>query len=348
MPSTNKNRRKAKSDREIRIGILRGYEQSFPEGLLANINRVARETGKNMVADFMMIEGTRSETVSGYAVVLDRISHKMPFFRTVLKEIALSGAYIVNNPFWLSADEPFFDLSLAHKLGIATPRTILLPSHSHPAGMTSEAMRNLVFPLNWKTYFQHVKFPLWLKPAQKASGKGLYKVHTAEEFFGIYDRSGDWCMMMQEHIEYTEFYRCYQIGDEMRIMPYDPRKEPMARYAAEFTPSIQVAELIADATEQLCKGLGYDINMIEFAVKDGIPYAIDCVNPVPDMEAGAMGEENYKWILSTMTHFLIAKAEEAAENIAAGNTGIFPNKWLHLQNGKVEARTKKGKTSASK
>ncbi|NTW48692.1 MAG: hypothetical protein HGB19_02980, partial [Chlorobiales bacterium] len=245
MPSTNRQRRKFKSDREIKIGILRGYEQSFPEGLLASINRVAREDGKNVVADFMMIEGTRSENISEYAVILDRISHKMPFFRTVLKGVALSGTAIVNNPFWSSTDEPFFDLSLAHTLGVATPRTILLPSHSHPVGMTSEAMRNLVFPLDWQTYFQYVKFPLWLKPAQKTSEKDLHKAHTAEEFFGIYDRSGDWCMIMQEDIDYSEFYRCYRIGEELKIMPYDPRKERMARYAAEFTPSKQVSDLIA-------------------------------------------------------------------------------------------------------
>ena len=84
-----------------------------------------------------------------YAVIVDRISHDIPFYRAYLKHAALNGTVIINNPFWWSADDKFFNYSLAAKLGVAVPPTVILPHKKHPEGTTDRSMRNLEYPLNW-------------------------------------------------------------------------------------------------------------------------------------------------------------------------------------------------------
>ena len=39
----------------------------------------------------------------------------------------------------------------------------------------------------------------------------------------------------------------------------------------------------------LCDGLGYDLNTVEFAVRDGVPYAIDFMNCAPDADVHSVG-----------------------------------------------------------
>ena len=54
---------------------------------------------------------------------------------------------MVNNPFWWTADDKFFNYALAHKLGVAIPPTVILPHNKHPEGTTDKSMRNLIYPL---------------------------------------------------------------------------------------------------------------------------------------------------------------------------------------------------------
>ena len=83
---------------------------------------------------------------SGYRVIVDRISHDIPFYRAYLKNAALSGTIVINNPFWWSADDKFFNYALASKLGVAIPPTVILPHQKHPEGTTDQSMRNLIYP----------------------------------------------------------------------------------------------------------------------------------------------------------------------------------------------------------
>ena len=50
-----------------------------------------------------------------YAVIVDRISHDVPFYRSYLKNAVLTGTQVINNPFWWSADDKFFNYALAEK-----------------------------------------------------------------------------------------------------------------------------------------------------------------------------------------------------------------------------------------
>ena len=61
---------------------------------------------------------------SPYHVIIDRISHDIPFYRAYLKNAALCGATVINNPFWWSADDKFFNFALGDKIGVAIPATV--------------------------------------------------------------------------------------------------------------------------------------------------------------------------------------------------------------------------------
>ena len=56
--------------------------------------------------------------------------------------------------------------------------------------------------------------------------------------------------------------------------------------------------------------LGYDLNTVEFAIRDGIPVAIDFCNPAPDAEAANVGQANFEWVVEAVSEMAIRKARE--------------------------------------
>src|ERR687894_306407 len=126
-----------------RIGVLFGMENTFPGALVERINGYEMP---EVSAEFVQLGAVRMAEPSKYDVIVDRISHDVPFYRAYLKNAALDGAYIINNPFWWSADDKFFNYSLATKLGVAIPNTVILPHKEYIEGITGESLRNLEYP----------------------------------------------------------------------------------------------------------------------------------------------------------------------------------------------------------
>ena len=259
---------------------------------------------------------------SGYSVIIDRISQDVPFYRAYLKNAALCGTAVINNPFWWSADEKFFNNCLATKIDVPVPKTVLLPSRDLPADTSPESFANLAYPLDWKAIFDYVGFPAYMKPFAGGGWKNVYKLHNMDEFFDKHAETGQLVMMLQEEIKFDEYYRCYCIGGKhVRIMPYEPRNPFHLRYFASFNPSPKRLELMTDLVLRLNQYLGYDFNTVEFALRDGVPYAIDFCNPAPDAERSSVGEENFKWVVETAADFAIEKAlaqEDGKDNLTWG------------------------------
>lgn len=290
-----------------KIGLLFGMEQSFPPALVEEINR--RDEGVS--AEFVQIGGVTLDTLFEYDVILDRISQDVPYYRAMLKLAALNGVRVVNNPFWWSADDKFFNYAVADKAGIPVPKTVLLPSKNHPPDTTADSFRNLLYPLNWQELFDYVGFPSYLKPYDGGGWKNVSKVDSIDEFFTAYSESQDIVMTLQEGIDFTEYYRCYCIGRKhVLIMPYEPRNPHHLRYKADFAPTPQMLKTLKELCIKICNMLGYDFNTVEFAVRDGIPYAIDYMNPAPDAERASVQEENFQWVLNTTATFLIEEAKK--------------------------------------
>jgi len=292
-----------------KIGIIFGMENTFPGAVVERINAMKLP---DIHAEFVHIGGVRMEEPSGYSVLIDRISHDIPFYRAYLKNAALNGTIVINNPFWWSADDKFFNYALATKLGVAIPPTVILPHKEHPPGTTEQSMRNLIFPMNWDEVFEYVGFPAFLKPFDGGGWKDVHKVESPEEFFRAYDSSRDLCMTLQRGVKFKEYFRCYVVGQEkVHIMQYDPRAPHRERYVKNAPPvnPVLLARVERDALI-LCRALGYDLNTVEFAVEDGIPYAIDFMNPAPDADYNSVGAENFAWIVNAVSDLAVKYAQQ--------------------------------------
>lgn len=291
-----------------RVAVLYGMEESFPPALVERINELG---GGGIVGEHLKVGGVRMDLPSGYDVIVDRISHDIPFYRSYLKQAALTGTEVINNPFWWSADDKFFNYALAAKLGVAVPPTVLLPHKSHPVGTTDRSMRNLEFPLNWDAVFEYVGFPAFLKPHDGGGWRDVYKVNNPQEVFDAYNQTGTLCMTLQRGVDFEDYYRCYVVNREkVHIMRYDPKQPHHLRYVAgNPPPEPAMAERITKDALLLCRALGYDLNTVEFAVEDGVPYAIDFMNPAPDAGLESVGEENFRWIVDAVAEMAIARVK---------------------------------------
>lgn len=298
-----------------RVGILVGREQTFPDGLVKAINE--RGKGKT-VAEFMTLGGIRHDAPPSYDVVIDRISHEVPFYRATLKRMALEGTIVINNPFWWSADDKFFNYSLARKLDVAVPKTVLLPQKDYMSGIVSESLRNLEFPLDWQGIIDYVGLPAILKPFDGGGWKNVSRVNSIEELWAEYDATGTLCMTLQEFINFEQFVRCYCVGQqEVMIMAYDPRKPYLSGEQYIHNPDYlapNLKERVTRDVRTLCTALGYDLNTVEFAIKDGIPYAIDFMNPAPDAELASVGEFYHNWIVGAVTDLVFKRLAEPREH----------------------------------
>jgi len=289
--------------RNKRIGLLFGMEDTFPWALIDRINTLG--LNKSVQASPVEVSYLKDDGVFQYDLILDRISHEVPFYRTYLKCAAASGVKIVNNPIWWSADDKFFDNLVAKAAGVAVPRTVLLPHKQHPPNTEDKSFRNMRY-VNWDEVFTYLGWPIFMKPAYGGGWKDVYKVENPAEFFAAYDQTRDLAMMAQEAIEFEAYFRCYVLGRKrVRIMQYDPKKPHHLRYVADFkTPKSLDQRMHRDALA-LCEGLGYDMNTVEFAVRDGIPYAIDFMNAAPDADRQSVGDENFEWMVQNMAEVLV-------------------------------------------
>lgn len=305
-----------------KIGILFGQENTFPQ---AFIDRINEKNIKGIMAEAVLIDKVMQADPTEYAVIIDRISQDVPFYRAYLKNAAISGTAVLNNPFWWSADEKFFNNALAVKTGVPVPKTVLLPSKDRPDDTSENSFRNLKYPMDWDGIFEHIGFPAYMKPFAGGGWKNVYKLNNADEFFQSHSETGQLIMMLQEEIVFNEYFRCYCLGgNEVRIMQYEPRNPHHLRYVHDGPPlSKKLLDTVKDYTIKLNAALGYDFNTVEFAVRDGIPYAIDFCNPAPDADINSVGQENFEWVVETAANMAIKRAQAQKPNQMNLTWGTF-------------------------
>ncbi|MCA6450669.1 MAG: hypothetical protein IM584_12330 [Chitinophagaceae bacterium] len=302
-----------------KIGILFGQERSFP---MAFVERINSKNVPGIVAEPVRIDKVMQGEASGYSVIVDRISQDIPFYRAYLKNAALCGTAVINNPFWWSADEKFFNNCLATKIDVPVPKTVILPSRDLPPDTSDQSFSNLAYPLDWESIFRYVGFPAYMKPFAGGGWKNVYKLTSMDDFFEKHSETNQLVMLLQEEIIFEEYYRCYCIGGKhVRIMSYEPRNPHHLRYVADFKPSDERLKQMTDIVLRINQYLGYDFNTVELAVRDGVPYAIDFCNPAPDADIKSVGQENFDWVVETAANFAIEKAQaqvDGADNLTWG------------------------------
>jgi hypothetical protein len=287
-----------------KVGLLVGREWSWPPAFIDEVNN----RNKGVVAEYVKLGGTRMDEPISYAVLIDRISHEVPYYRSYLKYAMLQGSHVVNNPFMWTADDKFFGAALANKLGIAHPKTVVLPNKDYVPGIVpTESLRNLIYPLDWQGIVDHVGLPCILKDAHGGGWRGVYVCHSLDELIHHYNQSGLLTMVAQEFIKFDQYVRCLCIGQsDVLPMKYDPHAR---KYIVEHDHlGAELGSRVVEDSLKLVKALGYDMNSVEWAVRDGVPYAIDFMNPAPDMDINSLTPHYFQWAVKHMADMAIAKA----------------------------------------
>ncbi|HYO48434.1 MAG TPA: hypothetical protein VEW94_01175 [Chloroflexia bacterium] len=290
------------------VGLLVGRENTFPHAFIDRVN--SKDMGVR--AEFCNLGGTAMDEEMPYSVIVDRISHEIPYFRAYLKKAVLDGAVVINNPFWWCADDKFFECCLAVKLGVAVPKTIVLPQKSYVEGVVSESLRNLKYPMDWQALADYVGFPAFMKPFVGGGWRNVYKVHNIEELIRCFDLTGELGMILQEGIEFEKYARCICLGQQnINVIRYEPGNYFHERYVTGDPVSFFGQELydrIVRDARTLTGSLGYDMDTCEFAVRDGVPYAIDWLNPACDMDYQSLGPTYFEWCVENMANLVIERA----------------------------------------
>ncbi len=287
-----------------KIAVIVGREWSWPPAFIEEVNK----RGAGVTAEYAKLGGTRMNEPCPYAVIVDRISHEVPYYRSYLKNAMLQGVHVINNPFMWTADDKFFGASLADKIGVASPRTVVLPNKEYVPGIIhNESLRNLEYPLNWQTLVESVGgFPVVLKDAHGGGWKQVHVCRSLEDLWNAYNQSGLLTMVLQEFITWDHYVRCMCLGQrDVLVKRYDPNTR---QYLPTDGLSQELLDRIVADSLKLVRALGYDMNTIEWAVRDGVPYAIDFMNPAPDMDVNSTGFDYHRWCVEKMADLCIELA----------------------------------------
>jgi len=321
----------------LKVGLIVGREWSFPPAFIEELN--SRNEG--VIAEFVKLGGTRMDDPCPYAVIIDRISHEVPYYRDYLKHAVLTGTTVVNNPFMWSADDKFFEASLATKLGVASPKTVVLPNKEYIPGIVHpDSLRNLAYPVDWDGITAYVGLPCVLKDAHGGGWKDVFICQTLEELLRHYDHSGLRTMIVQEYIQWDQYVRCICLGQE-EVLPirYDPRERKY--YVDHQYLSLQQGQRIVDDTLKLARALGYDMNTFEWAIRDGIPYAIDFMNPAPDMDINSLTPGYFDWAVKHMVEMAInlAKHPRPQQQLPRWDTSSRARRRVRMAKGLAAKRS---------
>ncbi|MGH9374349.1 MAG: ATP-grasp domain-containing protein [Vicinamibacterales bacterium] len=291
----------------MKIGLLCGREYSFPPAFIERVNQLGASQG--ITAELVKFGGTKMDEPLAYRVIVDRISHEVEYYRAALKHAVLQGSYVINNPFWWTADDKFFNYCVMNKLGVAIPRTVLLPQKGYPSDvdLTPESLRNLRYPIDWDGLLDYVGRPAILKPYSGGGWRHVYKVNDRQELLAAYEQTSPYPMTLQEFITFDRYVRCFTFGKtDITPVAYDPKER---RYLVEheyLSPSLG-ARVVRDA-QTINLALGYEMNTIEFAIQDDVPYAIDFLNPAPDFERDRITDFYFRHVVERMSQLVVDRA----------------------------------------
>ncbi|SRR6266487_654425 len=292
--------------RTLKIGLLIGREWSFPPAFIEEVNR--RREG--VVAELIRLGGTRMDEPCPYTVIIDRISHEIPYYRIYLKYAVLQGVAVVNNPFMQTADDKFFEASLATKLGIASPKTVVLPNKDYNPGIVhAESLRNLIYPLDWQRIIDYVGLPCVLKDASGDGSRDGFTCHSLEDLLYRYNQIGLRTAIVQEVIKWQQYVRCIGLGQE-EVLPvkYDPHDHKYRIEDQYLSPELR-SRVVEDSLK-FARTLGYDMNSLDWAISNGVPYAIDFLNPTPEMDIYSLTPFYFDWVIKHMADMAIRLAKQ--------------------------------------
>ncbi|HSH04983.1 MAG TPA: hypothetical protein VLL52_20885 [Anaerolineae bacterium] len=291
----------SKSDSK-RVGFFIGADASWAEAVIQAIN--AHENVE-LSADLVSLGSTFLKNNCPFDLIIDRMSHEIPYYRAYLKNAALQGCYIVNNPFVAAIDDKFLGLTIARKLGIKTPRSVLLPNKRVSTQTRPESFRNLMY-LDWQGVINHVGVPAILKDAHTGGRRISVRVHNVDELISSYDESDTLNVVIQELIPSDFHIHCFIINNEVLPLYYSLTDG----YIADNVPTPELQEQLTTITRQITNAYQYDINMAEFVFHQDELYLINASNPQPIMSRKFLPADAFHWTIQQTVALAIAKLNQ--------------------------------------
>ena len=291
------------------IGLIIGREKDWPEAFMTAVN----DRNAGVTAELVMLGGTRMNQEISYDLIIDRMSHEIPYYREYLKYAALYGCQIINNPYTWSIDSRFFSMTLVHRLGLTCPRTVALPNKDIEQDTVPANFRNLEYPMDWQGIIDYVGVPAIFKDVRSGGRRHVHRVHSIDELIQRYDESGTRSMILQEVIESDTHVHVFVVGQEqvmsLRYALADGKYEP--EILSSDTPIVHQIE--QDAIK-LTQAYGYEVNMLEFVIKDDTAYVINSTNPAPVMDKELMTPAQFEWCVNTIADMAIDRAKHPPAN----------------------------------
>ena len=290
-------------DKLVKIGLLLGAEKDWPETFTA----VLQQKQPTWQVEMLQLGFIDTSAPCPYNVIVDRMSHHVPFYRASLKHAALQGCYIVNNPFVWGIDSKLFAGTLVDQLGWAQPRTVALPNKYVEGVTTADGFRNLLYPLDWQKLIDEIGLPAILKETRSGGRRITHRVQSLQELLNLYDDSGVLTMVLQQLIESDQHIHCLVVGDgQTRLFRYD-------HDGGKYLPTLDgVSDAdqhkMAEMAQTITTAFGYDVNLVDFVLADGTIYVTGTTNPFPIIDREMMSTAQFDWCVQEMTKMVIDRA----------------------------------------
>lgn len=289
-----------------KIGLFIGREWSWPAAFISEVN------GRNCeaTAEFVQIGDTKWDTKIPYQVIIDRMSQEIPYYRSYLKSAYLSGCHVINDPFTRAADDKFFGLSLASKLGMRTLCTVALPNKRVDTENVPETFRNLTYPLDWSEILDYVGTPADLEDIKTGGNKFRRRITNLQELIEAYDKSDIYTVSLTKSIESEELYRSIVIGqDNVLIVRIDPKTKLWV--SVPINNENPAYKIICDWSLSLTNMYGYDVNELEFVIHNGKPLITSPSNSAPEFDINTLSSDNFRWCVEKFADLAIFLATDA-------------------------------------
>lgn len=285
------------------VGFIIGREKEMPDAVMDILNK----RYDNIQAELVKVGGTFIDEPVLYDVIIDRMSHEIPYYHAYVEYAALNGCYVINNPFVWGIDTKFFAGALMRMMGVRTPRTVVLPNKDVATDTVPDSFRNLTYPMDWRAIVNYIGSPAIFKDVRSGGRRFAHRVNNVEELIQRYDESGTRTMILQQVIESARQYHCIVIGGEKTLlMAYS--LETGRYFTGQDEPEGGLAQEMTDIALKIAHLYGYDINMTEFVIRDGEVYLINATNPSPLVGRDLMTESQFDWICAEIADLAARRA----------------------------------------
>lgn len=290
------------------IGLLIGRERDFPDALMARIN----DSYDDARAELVKLGGTMQDAAVPYDVIIDRMSHEVPYYRSYVKYAAMHDCYVINNPFTWAIDTKFFSGALVRKMGYRTPRTVVLPNKDIDTETVPDSFRNLEYPMDWQGIIDYIGSPAIFKDIRSGGRRFAFRVNNVDELIQRYDESGTRTMILQQVLDTDQHVHCMVVGREKTLLLsylFDERRYQECTLDPDSAPAQEIGRIAV----ALSKLYGYDINLPEFVVMGDEVYVINATNPSPLIGHELMTDGQFDWIVNAVADLAVARARQPVD-----------------------------------